>query len=223
MSLTPPAAQPESDHARYLLIRSYSQSAERVMAALHDHFNIANSREPGNPPAHRSEVVGLCGQGGRHPYFRMQASDLDNAASEILRLRHRHEPVEAILDELVNVCQRLRRRTRFDGSTGCVNDTLPAIVPLLPPEEIWLDGRELPLDVWRLLSCETDLVSSSLAAHVPLGDVAFGSLTQSGMAFRLLMSRMQALQLRIDVSLRKPPLSVAGRLLPPRRRGRLSP
>src|ERR1700724_3618871 len=183
MSLTPPAAQPEFDHARYLLIRSYSQSAERVMAALHDHFNSANSREPGNPPAHRSEVVGLFGQEGRHPYFRMQASDLDNAASEILRLRHRHEPVE----------------------------------------EIWLDGRELPLDVWRLLSCETDLVSSSLAAHVPLGDVAFGSLTQSEMAFRLLMSRMQALQLRIDVSLRKPPLSVAGRLLPPRRRGRLSP
>jgi hypothetical protein len=97
-------------------------------------------------------------------------------------------------------CQRLRSFTVFDDSTGCVNDRVPAIVPLLPPEEVWCDGRELPLDVWRILSFDIDLVSSALSAHVPLDDIAFGSLTQAGLAFRAMMSRIQAVVVELAVS-----------------------
>ena len=69
------------------------------------------------------------------------------------------------MEEIASACQELRQKTYFDTGTDCVNDDLPSMVPLLPPEEIWLDQRELPLDVWRLVSFDFDLVSSFQFNH----------------------------------------------------------
>lgn len=192
------------DNARRLMIDSYQHSAERVTQALNGQLVIANSREPGSPVSFGGYVVGLCGQGGRHSYFRVAVTDLRAALDGIARLGRlgrggSPRDLEAAVDELLDISQRLRSQTIFDSATGCVNDQLPAIVPVLPPEEIWLDGKELPLDVWRLLSCEIDYLSSSLSAHVPLEDIAFGSLTQSGLEFRAMMSRMEKMQLEIVI------------------------
>ena len=183
----------EAELASKLLMESYHVSARRVIEALDGPLRISNSRAPTEPPpSNADEVVGLCGQGGRHTYFRLPGATLRAAAQDVASA--------GAVDAIATACQRLRRLAVFDDRSGCVNDRLPAIVPLLPPEEIWYGDRELPLDVWRLLSFDIDLVSSALSAHVPLDDVAFGSLTQAGLAFRAIMSRIQAVRVDIQVS-----------------------
>src|SRR5262249_24495184 len=162
------------------------QSAERVLAGLDGGIDIQNSREPASPPPSNpnSDVLGICGQGGRHRYFRIPVSALRAAAEGVLRGNARERDSEARIQAIIAVSHQLRRQTIFDDHSGCMNDRLPAIVPRLPPEEIWYDGRELPLDVWRLLSFDLDLVSSALTSQVPLEDISFGSLTPTGLAFR---------------------------------------
>jgi len=182
----------EIEVAQKLLLSSYQRSAERILLALDEQLVIANSREPRAPPSANGDVVGLCGQGGRHGYFRLAEVDLRAAVIDI--------GGATCLEAVAEVCQGLRKRTGFDDGTGCVNDQMPAVVPLLPPEEIWYENREMPLDVWRLLSFDIDLVSSALSAHVPLDDIAFGSLTQAGLAFRAMMSRIQAANIEVSVS-----------------------
>src|SRR6202040_558872 len=118
----------------------------------------------------------------------------------VRRVGSREPDSEARILAITAVSQQLRRETIFDDHSGCLNDQLPAIVPLLPPEEIWYEGRELPLDVWRLLSFDLDLVSSALMSQVPLEDIAFGSLTPTGLAFRALMAGMQAMQIDLAVT-----------------------
>jgi len=72
---------------------------------------------------------------------------------------------------------------------------------LLPPEEIWYDNNQMPLDVWRLISFEIDMVSTSVAAQVPIDDIAFGSLSQTGLVFRAMMARLQKRQVEFEVSI----------------------
>jgi len=183
--------------ASHLLFLSYRQSAKRISAALAGAIQVRNSREPQNPPANASEVVGLCGQGGRHPFFRVEMSALKSTAETILSIDPSQQNA---VDELSTLCQNLRHQTLFDDQTGCKNDSVPAVVPLLPPEEIWYESREMPLDVWRLISFEIDTVSASLSAHVPVDDIAFGSLSQTGLVFRAMMARLQKRQVEFDVS-----------------------
>jgi hypothetical protein len=83
------------------------------------------------------------------------------------------------------------------------------MVPLLPPEEIWLNGRELPLDLWRLVSFEYDLVSSAVASRVAVEDFAFSAATQSGLAFRILINRLASQRTRFEVELRNLPAAWA--------------
>lgn len=194
----------DEEIAKELLLDSYAVSADRVFDALTGSLAINNSREPGSPPGLNGEIVGLCGQGGRHIYFRVSDRALRTAAESIRQLRHSSSSnfsVDRAVEEVATICQNLRRQTSFDDHSGCVNDRLPAIVPLLPPEEVWYDGRQLPLDVWRLISFEIDLVSSSISSHTSVDDIAFGSLSQTGLAFRALMSQIQNrfVQFNVDV------------------------
>ena len=177
--------------SKQLLAYSYAMSAHRVQQALDGVLSIGNSREPMHHPLNSGEVIGLCGQSGRHPYFRISRNVLESAVQQIERIMNeaRMDPERAV--ETINiVCQELRQRTYFDVGNGCVNDQLPSMVPLLPPEEIWLGDREMPLDVWRLISFEFDLVSSAVASQIPFDDPSFSSHSQAVLAFRYMMGQL---------------------------------
>jgi hypothetical protein len=180
--------------AQRLLASSYVLGARRISEALASVLPIRNSREPLKPPAYPGKVVGLCGQSGRHPYFRIRASDLQTAVAAILQAGARPQNAGSATNSLVNnisnACRQLRSVTVFDASTGCVNDSLPSMVPLLPPEEIWLDGCEMPLDIWRLVSLEFDLVSSAVSSQVPVEDFAFSAVTPGALAFRAMINQL---------------------------------
>jgi hypothetical protein len=64
------------------------------------------------------------------------------------------------------------------------------MVPLLAPEEIWCEGKELPLDVWRLISFEFDLVSSAIASQVPLTDVGQGNVTPGALLLGHILNQL---------------------------------
>lgn len=181
--------------AKQLVASSFCCSAERIRLALEGALVISNSRMPSNPPISNSEVIGLCGQSGRHPFFRVPKSTLRTTVNEIIGTQGDPNAIEAIAMS----CQRLRQQTYFDSNTTCTNDAIPSLVPLLPPEEIWCDNRELPLDVWRLISFEYDLVSSAVASEVFVDDFAFGTFTQAALAFRYLMSQMDNLRIRFVI------------------------
>src|SRR5258708_19029788 len=121
----------ELDQARDLLVNSYRISAERVLAALDGGVAIQNSRKPALPPPPNpnGDVLGLCGQGGRHRYFRIPVSALRAAAEDVLRVGSREPDSEAKIQAITAVSQQLRRQSIFDDHSGCVNDQLPAIVP----------------------------------------------------------------------------------------------
>ncbi|MBI2432022.1 MAG: hypothetical protein HYV26_04045 [Candidatus Hydrogenedentes bacterium] len=178
--------------ARELLAASYTFSAERIKQALRNGLAIANSRQPNAPPKSLKEVVGICGQGGRHPYFRIPIDGLVNAVDQILDTKPGAygSSIDRVIEAIAAACQELRQQTYFDAGTGCVNDQLPSMVPLLPPEEVWFNGRELPLDVWRLVSFEFDLLSSGVTSQVPVEDFAFSAVTQAGLAFRFLVGQL---------------------------------
>jgi len=186
------------DLPAHLLFRSYQLSAERILAALDGTLSVENSRQPVPPPNSAGEVVGLCGQGGRHAFFRLEMASLRTAAEGIRSLDPSRPDA---LDVLSTYCQNLRHQTVFDDQTGCANDQVPSVVPLLPPEEIWYNNNEMPLDVWRLISFEIDMVSTSVAAQVPIDDIAFGSLSQTGLVFRAMMARLQKRQVEFEVSI----------------------
>ena len=174
-----------------LLVNSYQVSARRIREALSGVLAIRNSREPTAPPTGTGDVIGLCGQGGRHPYFRMPLCTLTAALDRIDRLQlDNSDSASTAADELNGICQDLRQQTYFDAGTGCVNDQLPAVVPLLPPEEIWCDGKELPLDVWRLISFEFDLVSSAIASQVPVTDIGQGVATQGALLLGHILNQL---------------------------------
>jgi len=122
------------EQAKDLLAHSYMASAQRIMQSLGGGLRIQNSREPTRPPAGVGDVVGLCGQSGRHPYFRIPASVLATAARRILEcerfLLSSPNPTERMMEEITAACQDLRQQTYFDTGTGCVNDKLPSMVPL---------------------------------------------------------------------------------------------
>ena len=113
-----------------LLISSYLFSAHRITEALAGRLSIRNSREPGDPRAKPGRVVGLCGQGGRHPYFEIPRDALDTALDKIAKLlsslkdglflRSRSSPsltIDSGLDQMAAICEELRRRTWFKDST----------------------------------------------------------------------------------------------------------
>lgn len=197
--------------AQLLLAISYCRSVERILAALSGHLAISNSREPTDAPAFPGEVVGLCGQGGRHSYFRIPIGTLRIALNRINDLMsqlvaHARGPAQGTsdfeqqaIDKIGAACRDLRQQTLFDSGTGCVNDSLPAMVPLLPPEEIWFEGRELPLDIWRLVSFEFDLVASGVASHASVEDFAFSAVNPAGLAFRALMTQVGQHQTQFEV------------------------
>jgi hypothetical protein len=179
------------DQSMELLVNSYHVSSRRIREALDGALSIRNSRKPNFPPTGTDEVIGLCGQSGRHPYFRIPLAALTDALDRIdaLMPSSRHNIQDAV-DELNAVCQDLRQQTYFDAGTGCVNDQVPAVVPLLPPEEIWYTDRELPLDVWRLVSFEFDLVSSAIASQVPVMDIGQGVATQGALMLGHILNQL---------------------------------
>jgi hypothetical protein len=195
------------ERAKELLARSYKVSVERIMAAMAGGLKVQNSREPGSPPAGTGEVVGLCGQSGRHPYFRIPAGVLEAALRRIHESVCRSSPnsVERAIEEIAAACQDLRQQTYFDTGTGCLNDRLPSMVPLLPPEEIWFDGREVPMDVWRLVSFEFDMVSSAVSSQVAVEDFAFSAVNQNALAFRFLVGQLDNRRVNFQVQLQDIP------------------
>lgn len=197
------------ERAKELLASSYIVSAQRIMKAMAGGLNIKNSREPDSPPTSTGEVVGLCGQSGRHPYFRIPASILETAVRRILESGNSRlsaaSPIERAIEEITAACQDLRQQTYFDTGTGCFNDRLPSMVPLLPPEEIWFDGRELPMDVWRLVSFEFDLVSSAVSSQVAVEDFAFSAVNQNALAFRFLIGQLGSRRVNFQVKLQSIP------------------
>jgi hypothetical protein len=72
--------------ATRLLFMSYQLSAKRVLDALDGVFSVANSRQRMQPTMSLGEVVGICGQGGRHPFFRLDMTALRAAAKGIVSL-----------------------------------------------------------------------------------------------------------------------------------------
>lgn len=195
------------EQAKELLASSYGVSAQRIRAAMQGTLTIQNSREPQTPPSFPGEVVGLCGQSGRHPYFRIPVNVLDSALVRIERALYMTGGsfIDRAMEEITSACQDLRQQTYFDDGTGCTNDSLPSMVPLLPPEEIWLDGRELPMDIWRLVCFEFDLVSSSVSSQILIDDFAFGSVTQSALAFRYFIKQLGNRRVNFDVELNNIP------------------
>lgn len=177
-----------NEDARQLLADSYFASAQRIMDAMDGSLVIRNSSRPDRPPSAVGEIVGLCGQGGRHAYFRIPQAVLKAALIRILSAMVL--PVALRMEEITVACQDLRQNTSFDTGTGCVNDKLPSMVPLLPPEEIWLDDRELPLDVWRFVSFDFDLVSASVSSEISTDDFAFSAVNQNALAFRVLLKTL---------------------------------
>jgi hypothetical protein len=193
------------EKAKKLLAESYRFSAQRILEAMQGGLRIQNSREPTNPPASNGVVVGLCGQGGRHPYFQIPATVLETALNRILGQSATTSSSNSEIEEITLACQDLRQQTYFDTGTGCVNDKLPSMVPLLPPEEIWFDGRELPLDIWRLVSFEFDLVSSAVSSQVSVQDFAFSAVNQSALAFRFLIGQLGNRRVSFQVKLQSIP------------------
>lgn len=203
-----------NDHqAKKLLASSYGISAKRILRAMRGELKIQNSKKPNAPPAVSGEVIGLCGQGGRHPYFRIPAAVLERAVNRIISADC--SPIAHWIEEINGACQDLRQQTFFDTGTGCVNDRLPSMAPLLPPEEIWLDGRELPSDVWRLISFEFDLISSAVSSRISVQDFAFSAVNQSALAFRYLIKQLGNRHAHFRVDLRNiPPAWTSGLVSP---------
>ena len=201
-----------TDEAKRLLAGSYAVSALRIKQALAGTLTITNSREPAAPPSISGEIVGLCGQSGRHPYFRIPKDVLEATVNRILRAHEFPMSLESLAEEVAVACQDLRQQTYFDMGTGCANDSLPAMVPLLPPEEIWLDNRELPLDIWRLINFDFDLVSFSVSSRLSIEDFAFSAVNQNALAFRFLINKLGGRQASFEVELDQIPTewSLAG-------------
>lgn len=196
-----------NETAKQLLASSYITSVTRIRAAMQGSLTIQNSREPNTPPSFPKEIVGLCGQSGRHPYFRIQVNVLNAALDRIERaaMLVDDSSIDLAMEEITAACQDLRQQTYFDVGTGCANDKLPSMVPLLPPEEIWLDGRELPMDIWRLICFEFDLVSSSVSSETSVEDFAFSAVNQSALAFRFLINQLGNRRVNFEVVLNNVP------------------
>lgn len=188
--------------AKELLASSYVLSAGRIRDAVQGGLSIQNSRAPSSGPSFPGEVVGLCGQGGRHPYFKIPINILRAALDRIEQAGNANA-----VEEIAAACQDLRQQAYFDTGTGCANDTFPSMVPLLPPEEIWFDGRELPMDVWRLVSFDFDLVSASVSSQVSVTDFAFSAVTQSALAFRFLIKQVGNRRVTFEVELNNMPVA----------------
>ncbi len=189
--------------SKKLIAASYVASAQRIASALAGQLPIRNTREPGSPPVGRDEIIGLCGQRGRHAYFRIPFGALQSCLRRIFNAAalpgRPGYLAEQVMDEIAAACTALRQQTLFDSGTGCVNDTLPSMVPLLPPEEIWYQGRELPLDVWRLISFEFDLVSSAVSSQVSVEDFAFSAVNPNALAFRFLLNQLGSRQTQFQI------------------------
>jgi hypothetical protein len=208
------------EESKGLLAASYAASARRIQLAIKGQLAICNSRKPNMPIGNVGEVTGLCGQSGRHPYFRIPVAVLEAALDRILCYAPVLAPadysgMDGVIDEIAAACQELRQQTYFDAGTGCVNDQLPSMVPLLPPEEIWLDGRELPLDIWRLISFEFDLVSSAVSSEVSVEDFAFSAVNPSALAFRFLIGQLGNRRARFELQAKDIPSDWAPALATP--------
>ena len=153
---------------------------------------VANSQEPHDPPRGTDRVIGLCGQGGRHPYFELSLEHVDRAVKQILKGPPR-------LDFVQGVCEQLRALTLFNAGTGCINDRRPALVPLMAPDEIWCNGTEVALDLWRLLAFDVDYVSSAAQLGLDPTDMAIGSPSYNAVAFSNMMKACGDAAISFDV------------------------
>lgn len=178
-------------HNDLLVTNSFHVSAMRILAAMDGVLQVTNSRSPTAAPAVDPIVRGFCGQGGRHSYFALSPQLLRQTCEEILLSRD--------IDSVHDSCAQLRTNTSFDAATGCVNDGSPALVPLMPPEEIWYRGRELPLDIWRLLSFESDQLSTAILHGFAPTDPGVASLSYNSLAFSRMMQECGRTSVAIDV------------------------
>lgn len=189
--------------SKKLLAKSFLVSVQRISKALSLSLCIQNSGPPPDQPIVPGEVVGLCGQGGGHPYFRIPKHVLEATLDRILQSFDCS--IESQMDVIALACQSLRQQTFFYDNTGCINDQVPSLVPLLPPSEIWLDGQQLPMDVWRLVSFEFDLVSSAISSQLLMDDFAFGSVNQSALSFCYFIQQLGNHQVKFEVELNQLP------------------
>src|SRR5690349_13338940 len=127
MSLvSPPPAIPipasdylaDREQAAELLMGSYVLAAHRIMEVLGGRLTIANARPDAQPLNDVGLVLGLCGQGGRHPYFSLPKAALEWAVSSILMEDSNASPFNRQLpsnrlDRLVAICSILRRAATF--------------------------------------------------------------------------------------------------------------
>lgn len=89
------------------------------------------------------------------------------------------------------------------------------MVPLLPPEEIWFGDRELPMDVWRLLSFEFDLVSSAVSPQISVQDFAFSAVNQNALFFRSLIGQLGSQRVSFQVQMQNMPVEWTSALIQP--------
>jgi hypothetical protein len=210
-----------SEEASRLLLSNYRFMAVKVLEVLRGQYSIKNSRydEPVSIAKPVGKVIGLCGQGGRHPYFEIDQTILIQNLEDISNLDLDPDGhgvpgtdggVSTALDQLLAICSNLRAATLFATSTGCVNDICPAIVPLLPPDEAWAGDVELPLEIWRLISADVDLVFSAVASKIPLAEATRGTLLHSSLAFADMMRRIRGRTVTFRVDEAALPTTFAG-------------
>lgn len=186
-----------------LVVSSFKFNAWRIRAALDCQIEIHNSSNGSWSSGSPSRVVGLCGQGGRHPYFELPRKALGEAVKRLCAC--------SSLDEVAEICSWLRSHTLFSSGTGCCNDKEPVLVPLLPPEEIWCGERELPLDVWRMIAFEYDLVASAISSGLDMSPIRYGPMSFDALAFGQMMA--SAGRRQVDFNLNEDP-PVPGNVAP---------
>ena len=100
--------------AKELLLSSYGVSVNRILEAMRGQLTIKNSRIPDNPPTGTGEIIGLCGQSGRHPYFRIPAAALKSALDRILRAGQNRrvggDQVDNAIEDVAAACRELANR-----------------------------------------------------------------------------------------------------------------
>lgn len=180
-----------------LVVSSFRFNAKRIRTALAGGIEIHNSREGSSASGSPSRVVGLCGQGGRHPYFELPRRTLEEAVERLYCC--------SSLDEVAETCSWLRSQTLFNSGTGCCNDGVPALVPLLPPEEIWCGDGELPLDVWRMVAFEYDLVASAISSGLDVSSMRYGPMSFDALAFGHMMASTGRRQVEFNLD-EEPPV-----------------
>src|ERR1051326_579240 len=100
------------DTAQGLLVSSYRICARRVRYGIQGHISVATTLGKEPPPNSHGAIVGLCGQGGRHAYFRIPLPVIEATLDRIDNVPPR--PAARGMEEVVSACRDLRQQSYFD-------------------------------------------------------------------------------------------------------------